>query len=165
MLILDFDRASREEAVAVLRPCLDIQRWIDEIVEGRPYTTVEGLLDQARSVADPFDADEVAQALAHHPRIGERATGDTREAQLSRAEQGDADAVHADTARALREGNRAYEERFDRVFLVRAAGRSPEEILSALRARLLNTPEVEARIVAQQLREIALLRLRGTVTP
>ena len=164
MLITDFDSASREGAVAVLRPCLDVRRWIDEVVDGRPYTSVERLLDRARSAADPFGADEVARALAHHPRIGDRAAGDTPEAQMSRAEQGDADSVPEGTARALREGNRAYEERFDRVFLVRAAGRSPDEILSALRSRLDNPPEVEDRIVAEQLREIAILRLRGTVT-
>lgn len=165
MLLTDFNTASRESAVAVLRPCLDVPRWIDEIVDGRPYVSVERLLDQAGAAAHPFGADEVARALAHHPRIGDRAAGDTPEAQMSRAEQGDADTVSPDTARALREGNRAYEERFDRVFLVRAAGRSPEEILSVLRTRLHNPPEVEDTIVAEQLREIALLRLRGTVTP
>lgn len=164
MLITEFNTAPRDDVVAVLRPCLDIQRWIDEIVDGRPYASDEELLGRAQAAAEDFGDDEVALALSHHPRIGDRVAGDTPEAQMSRAEQGDVDAVHEDTARALREGNHAYEERFDRVFLIRAAGRSSEEVLSALRSRLDNTPDVEARIVAEQLREIALLRLRGTVT-
>ena len=75
------------------------------------------------------------------------------------------DARDADLQRALREGNREYEERFGRVFLIRAAGRSAPQILASLRQRLENEPEVEERIVAGQLREIALLRLKGIMEP
>ena len=67
--------------------------------------------------------------------------------------------------RRLRAGNEAYEERFGRVFLIRAAGRSAEEILAALESRLSNDEDTEQAIVADQLREIALLRLAGAVAP
>ena len=60
---------------------------------------------------------------------------------------------------AIRAGNVEYENRFDRVFLIRAAGRSPQEILAELRRRLSNTPEDERAEVVTQLREIALTRL------
>jgi 2-oxo-4-hydroxy-4-carboxy-5-ureidoimidazoline decarboxylase len=45
--------------------------------------------------------------------------------------------------------------------LIRAAGRSSEEILAELEDRLDNTPETEKLIMADQLRQIALLRLEG----
>ncbi|HKU10317.1 MAG TPA: 2-oxo-4-hydroxy-4-carboxy-5-ureidoimidazoline decarboxylase, partial [Sinomonas sp.] len=48
-------------------------------------------------------------------------------------------------------------------FLIRAAGRTAEEILSALQERLGHTPEQEEPIVAAQLREIALLRLEQSL--
>lgn len=83
---------------------------------------------------------------------------------MSRSEQSGVDPSDVDVQQALREGNLAYEERFGRVFLIRAAGRSAEEILSTLQERLRNDADAEGRIVAEQLREIALLRLRGTVT-
>ena len=83
---------------------------------------------------------------------------------MSRSEQSGVDPSDAAVQQALREGNLAYEERFGRVFLIRAAGRSADEVLSALRERLQNDADAEDRIVAEQLREIALLRLRGTVT-
>lgn len=83
---------------------------------------------------------------------------------MSRSEQSGVDPSDATVQQALREGNLAYEERFGRVFLIRAAGRSAEKILSTLQQRLHNDPDAEDRIVAEQLREIALLRLRGTVT-
>lgn len=83
---------------------------------------------------------------------------------MSRSEQAGVDPSDADVQQALRDGNLAYEERFGRVFLIRAAGRSAGEILSSLRERLQHDPASEERIIAGQLREIALLRLRGTIT-
>ena len=65
----------------------------------------------------------------------------------------------------LRAANEAYEERFGRVFLIRAAGRSAAEILAALESRLTNDDATERRVVADQLRQIALLRLAGAVAP
>jgi hypothetical protein len=43
------------------------------------------------------------------------------------------------------EGNARYEARFGRVFLIRAKGRSGEEILQALHARLENSDAQEVR--------------------
>ena len=40
--------------------------------------------------------------------------------------------LEAQLRRRLEAGNRAYEERFDRVFLIRAAGRTGPEILAQL---------------------------------
>ena len=70
-----------------------------------------------------------------------------------------------DVRTALLEGNRAYEQRFDHVFLIRAAGRSPAEMLAELRRRLGNDPETEQREVAEQLRQITRLRLERSLQP
>ncbi|MCY7325058.1 MAG: OHCU decarboxylase, partial [Microbacteriaceae bacterium] len=59
-------------------------------------------------------------------------------------------------------GNRRYEHRFGRVFLIRAAGRSRAEILAELERRLLLDDQTELAIVGGQLLEIALLRLEQT---
>jgi 2-oxo-4-hydroxy-4-carboxy-5-ureidoimidazoline decarboxylase len=61
-------------------------------------------------------------------------------------------------------GNTAYEERFGRVFLIRAAGRTPEQILAELRRRLGNSDESEVAEALGQLAEIAILRLRASVS-
>lgn len=160
MLLENFNTAPREEAVAVVKPALDIARWIDEIVDGRPYRSVDEVAAAATTVAAPLSEAEIDGALAHHPRIGERPQGESAEAALSRKEQ---PGVDADAAAALAAGNKTYEERFDRVYLVRAAGRSAEEILALLQQRLGNTPEQELAVVDQQLREIAALRLAGAL--
>jgi 2-oxo-4-hydroxy-4-carboxy-5-ureidoimidazoline decarboxylase len=73
----------------------------------------------------------------------------------------DADAA---TREALVDSNRAYEERFDHVFLIRASGRSPEEMLAELRRRLDNDEETERAEVTEQLAQITALRVRGLVS-
>ncbi|MDR7084975.1 2-oxo-4-hydroxy-4-carboxy-5-ureidoimidazoline decarboxylase [Arthrobacter ginsengisoli] len=163
MHLAQFNAAGRTEAADTLRPCLDIQRWIDALADARPYANLEALLEAARGAANPFTPAEIEAALAHHPRIGEQARGNSTEARLSQAEQaglGDADAA---VAAALAEGNRIYEERFGQVFLIRAAGRSRTEILAALTSRLTHTPEEEQTIIGEQLREIAALRIEGLI--
>lgn len=160
MSLKHFNEADPAVAAAAVRPCLDVDRWVDAVVDGRPYSDVATAVAVAQSAADPFTDDELTAALSHHPRIGERASGSTAEASLSRAEQSGVSA-DADVQSRLIEGNRAYEERFGHVFLIRAAGRSSEEILEALEKRLVNDPETEKSIMADQLRQIAVLRLQG----
>jgi 2-oxo-4-hydroxy-4-carboxy-5-ureidoimidazoline decarboxylase len=164
MQLEQFNAAPRPDAVAALRPCLDIQRWIDELADARPYSDLESLLDAGRRAADPFTPTEVAAALAHHPRIGERAPGTGTEARLAQAEQAGLGEADAALAEALADGNRAYEEKLGQVFLIRAAGRSRADILASLNARLAHTPEQEQPIIGQQLREIAVLRLEGLMS-
>ena len=165
MLLHEFNESKEIALVAVLRPCLDVDRWIHQVIDGRPYAAAEDIFAAARDAAAPLTAGEVASAMAHHPRIGERLPGSGQAAALSAAEQSAIDPADAAVAAELLDGNRAYEEKFGRVFLIRALGRSPDEILSALHERLHNPPENEELIVAGQLREIALLRLKEVVKP
>ncbi|MGM0930550.1 MAG: 2-oxo-4-hydroxy-4-carboxy-5-ureidoimidazoline decarboxylase [Actinomycetota bacterium] len=164
MKLSSFNSLPASEAAALLRPCVDNSRWVAELVAARPFGGKEQLLAAAATAAEPWSEAEIDAALARHPRIGERAEGTSAEADMSRGEQagvsGDA-AVQAE----LRRRNRAYEEKFGRVFLIRAAGRSTEDILKQLNSRLDNSPEEEIVEVGRQLREIALLRLEGVIEP
>ncbi|STS82646.1 2-oxo-4-hydroxy-4-carboxy-5-ureidoimidazoline (OHCU) decarboxylase [Klebsiella pneumoniae] len=61
-------------------------------------------------------------------------------------------------SQALREGNARYEARFGRVFLIRAKGRSGEEMLQALTRRLQHTADEEVAEALAQLREITMFK-------
>lgn len=159
-----FNAASIADANALLKPCVDIPRWTSEIVLARPFGTAAELISFAELAAPGWTEAEIDAALAHHPRIGERAAGSSSEAKFSRREQSGVE-TSADVQARLAAGNRAYEERFGRVFLIRAAGRSAEEVLDALTTRLENSPEEELDVIAAQLREIAILRLEGLLNP
>ena len=146
-----------------LAECLDVERWVDTVLLGRPYADLGALRQVATTAAAELDDDELAQALARHPRIGERA-GAGHDAAHSAHEQAGVDHDDADVTTRLAAGNRAYEERFDRVFLIRAAGRDAGEILAELERRLGNDDAAEREETVTQLREIALLRLEGLVS-
>ncbi|HWI30934.1 MAG TPA: 2-oxo-4-hydroxy-4-carboxy-5-ureidoimidazoline decarboxylase [Microbacterium sp.] len=158
----EFDAAEAAAAASVVRVWADIPWWVESLVEARPYSSVDALADRAASLAGSWSPADLEAALAHHPRIGQPPLGDDAEAAASRSEQASMDAASADATARIAAGNAAYEERFGRVFLIRAAGRSPEQILSELERRLANDPDVELREATAQLAEIAILRLRAT---
>ncbi|NUP60168.1 MAG: 2-oxo-4-hydroxy-4-carboxy-5-ureidoimidazoline decarboxylase [Pseudarthrobacter sp.] len=164
MQLAEFNAADPDAARATLRPCIDVTRWVDAVADARPFASRDALLEFAAQAADPFSPAEVEAAMAHHPRIGERPTAAGTEASMSRSEQAGVDPADTAVAEALARGNRAYEEKFGRVFLIRAASRTAPEILQALDSRLTNSPETEDTIVARQLREIAVLRLEGLIS-
>ena len=164
MLLQEFNDMPASAAADAVRPCVDIDSWVDGVVEGRPYAGLAGLLDRADELARGWSPIEVEKALADHPRIGERHSGSGASAQLSGSEQAGVDPHDAEIQRRLAAGNAAYEARFDRIYLVRAAGRSAEEILALLEERLTHDPETEIAVTSGQLREIALLRLEGLVS-
>ena len=149
---------------ARLATSLGVQRYVDEVAGGAPYPDLDALLAAADAAASSLTPAEVDEALSHHPRIGERPVGNGADAAHSRREQSSADADDPSLADAMARGNRAYEERFGRIFLIRAAGRSRREILAELDRRLGLDDAAERAEVAHQLREIALLRLRTMAT-
>lgn len=153
------NKASREQAAQQLHACNAATRWVDEMLAGRPYPTAEALLAAGDKAARDLSWSDVTEALQAHPRIGERAAGNSVDAAWSRTEQAAVGQADAETQQALRDGNIAYEQRFGHVFLVRAAGRDPQDMLAELRRRLGNDETSERAEVTEQLAQITRLRL------
>ena len=145
------DSALRER----LRASLAVSRWVEDVASRAPFATLDELLAVAGAEASPLSPDEIDEAIAHHPRIGEKPVGQGTSQELSRSEQG----ASTEFAEEIAAGNAAYEQRFGRVFIIRAAGRSRREILDELTRRLELDDVVELQVVGEQLRDIALLRL------
>jgi OHCU decarboxylase len=156
----EFNEMDDDRARDRLLTCLDVPRWADEVLAGRPYTDLDRIESRMVEAARRITDDELERALARHPRIGERADAAKHDAEHSTREQAGVDPGDAAVAVRLAEGNRAYEERFGRVFIVRAAGRSGPDILAHLRHRLDNTDELERAATIDQLTQIAVLRMK-----
>ena len=156
-----FNALPEAEATRRLLTCLNVPRWAAEVASGRGYADFAALAAQAEASAAQLSDDELFAALDGHPRIGERA-GAGHDAEFSAQEQAQVDRDDA-VREALLAGNREYEARFDHVFLIRASGRSPEEMLAELRRRLGNDDETERAETVAALREIALLRLKDVM--
>ena len=155
----DFNTLPIDQARARAAACLDVPRWVQAVVSERPYDDLDDVLAVAVRESEQLDDEELAAALAGHPRIGQRPSVGLHDVAHSAHEQAGVDHDDVDLAQRLVEGNRAYEERFDRVFLIRAAGRDGHEILAELERRLGNDDAAERAETVEQLRQIALLRL------
>jgi 2-oxo-4-hydroxy-4-carboxy-5-ureidoimidazoline decarboxylase len=157
-----FNQAPAKDLTGSLRACVDVPDWADLLLAGRPYSDIDDVVRRADYLARMWSQDDVLGALAAHPRIGERSSGSRVEAAFSAREQGGV-IVDQEVSYRLREGNVEYERRFEHVFLIRAAGRSGHEILAELYRRLDNDDTTELAETAEELRDIALLRLRAVL--
>lgn len=135
--------------------CCASRRWAAVLAAGRPYPTRDALFERADHAWWALDQRDWDEAFAAHPRIGERERADP----VARREQQGVAGVPAETLTALADGNRRYEERFGRVYLVCASGRSAGELLDDLRSRLDNDPAIELQIAADEQVRITRLRL------
>lgn len=162
--LAEFNALPADAAERELLACNPAPRFAREVAAGRPYPSALALAEQAATVAGGLSWDEVGTALTAHPRIGQRVSGDSAEATSSRREQAGVDDATDDVRTALEDGNRAYEERFGHVFLIRAAGRGPAELLAELTRRRDDDEPAERAETTAQLAEITRLRVERMVS-
>ena len=155
--------AARERAERALLACCAVPGWASVVAAGRPYPDLGALTAVSDAALAALDWAAVERALAAHPRIGERARGDGREADWSRREQSAAATGDGDLRAALTAGNAEYEQRFGHVFLICATGLPAQDVLAALRARLCNDENAERATVREELGRIVRLRLAKLV--
>jgi 2-oxo-4-hydroxy-4-carboxy-5-ureidoimidazoline decarboxylase len=146
-----------EQAERALLACCSSSRWAKGVSARRPFGTVDDLHEAADAELQSLTEDELDDALAGHPRIGETRPG--QDGAWSRHEQSGLDGAHADTLDAIAQANVAYENRFGHVYLVCATGKSADELLALLHARLHNDPQTERAVVRDELAKINRIRL------
>lgn len=150
---------SADEAKRELAACCASRRWVAAMADGRPYCGWTELAAASTAAVKALRWSDVLEALDAHPRIGDRAAGQSREAQWSRAEQSAAASADATVLGAVARSNLEYERRFGHVFLICASGRPAEQILAEARRRLGNDALAEQQEVRGELAQIVLLRL------
>jgi 2-oxo-4-hydroxy-4-carboxy-5-ureidoimidazoline decarboxylase len=151
-----------------LAACCASSAWIDAIVGAIPYPDVETLYAASAAATLELNPAGLAQALAAHPRIGERAEPDhgaTGRAAWSAQEQSGLASAGDTLRQQLAAANVDYEERFGHVYLVCATGKSGDELLAIARARLANDDVTEDAVVRAELAKIARIRLAKILYP
>jgi 2-oxo-4-hydroxy-4-carboxy-5-ureidoimidazoline decarboxylase len=146
----------------MLAACCGATRWVDRMVARRPFGSSARLLAAARDEWFALGEADWREVFAHHPTIGDRDALRRRfptTAHLSEREQAGVSGATGDVLDALAEGNREYERRFGYIFIVCASGKTADEMLALLRARLPNDPATEIRIAAEEQARITELRL------
>jgi 2-oxo-4-hydroxy-4-carboxy-5-ureidoimidazoline decarboxylase len=149
-----YNELADAEVATILHRVCSAPGWVDGLIAARPAAAVEDVCTRSDRLCSELSWEQIELAMAGHPRIGaasDHASSVTEQAAVLAAD--------ADILSELRAGNRAYEDRFGHVYLVAAAGRGPEELLSILRSRLDNTVDREREVVRSELAVINRLRL------
>jgi OHCU decarboxylase len=149
-----------DAAKAALLQCCGSGRWARAVAASRPFADRTALLESADRAWHDLEPADWLEVFRSHARIGERSTD-----AVSQQEQTGAYLASADVRAALAAGNRAYEERFDFIFLICATGLSAQQMLANLRARLGNDAATELRIAVEEQRKITRLRLERLLSP
>jgi 2-oxo-4-hydroxy-4-carboxy-5-ureidoimidazoline decarboxylase len=158
-----WNRIPLEEAASEILSCCGSKTWALGMGARRPFAEEKSVLLASDETCRSLTEADWREAFHSHPRIGElKAPLAARPQSVawSVEEQANVGASEDRVKSALAEANREYERRFKRIFIVSAAGKSAEEILSALRRRLNNDEATEQREAAEQQRQITQVRLR-----
>jgi 2-oxo-4-hydroxy-4-carboxy-5-ureidoimidazoline decarboxylase len=176
-----FNELPIEAARHALLDCCSAPGWAAQMAAARPFSSAQDAIRQSGAIVAALTVPDLADALAGHPRIGERPDasvgppsvapccrpGSSNEAPMrpqaadwSAQEQSGVDAGDIRIRQALADANLRYEERFGHIYLVCAAGRTGAELLDLLHDRLRNEPEAEWHVVRAELQEINALRLQ-----
>ena len=153
---------SEEELRKSFLDCCGSQAWVEQMLAAKPFAGIENLLESADRIWSALEEADWLEAFRHHPAIGSKkaAPKQSRKAKnWSSGEQARAQSASAEILAQLAEANQEYFAKFGNVFLICATGKSAEEILENLRARLPNDAQTETRIAAEEQRKITRLRL------
>ncbi len=158
---LDAETAARE-----ILPCCGSRAWAAGLAARRPFASADGLADASDWVWASLPEADWREAFDSHPRIGQQHARAATAESLAWSSEEQRAAMSAagseeDAAKlALAERNRQYEEKFGRIFIVCAAGKSAAEILAILDERMANDAPSEMLEAAEQQRQITQIRLR-----
>ena len=150
------------DAVKEILPCCGSKTWAGGMAVRRPFPDVTSLLAASDETWGNLSAADWMEAFRSHPRIGESRAAQPASVQSATwsAQEQQKVAVAGDAVKtALAQANQEYEQRFRRIFIVCATGKSAPEILEILRRRLRNDGPTELREAAEQQRQITRIRL------
>ena len=160
-ILEDWNRLEQETATKVILPCNGSLAWAIGVVNLYPFETSEELFAASDKVWLTLPEKDWQQAFDSHPRIGEH-KAKAATAQSLKWSAGEQSAANPDeaTQTALAAANKEYEQKFGRIFIVCATGKSAAEMLAILQRRLANDPATELKEAAEQQRQITQIRLR-----
>ncbi|MCA9644196.1 MAG: 2-oxo-4-hydroxy-4-carboxy-5-ureidoimidazoline decarboxylase [Polyangiaceae bacterium] len=158
--------------VAALLSCCHCERWASELGAQAPFSNGAALEQRAHALWSQASEQERLEAFAGHPQIGgdlealrkkfaasAHVAAGTQSATWSGSEQAQVAGASEATLQRLAVKNREYLAKFGFIFIVCATGKSAEEMLALLEARLPHTREAELDIAAGEQAKITRIRL------
>jgi OHCU decarboxylase len=159
------------ELVTALTSCCGSLAWVEAMRVERnklpsSFATLDALKRRAAELWTALATKDWDEAFRAHPRIGERKAEATQSATAqswSAKEQASVDTASQATRDELRKTNVAYEEKFARIYIICATGKTVEEMLAIAKDRMQSDPDTELRRAVEEQRKITDLRLEKLV--
>jgi len=160
MTLDEFNNLSVDDAMAQLYSCCHCNEWAETLADLRPFDDIGNLLSSADIVWQQSSEAQILEAFSGHARIGDVALLRSRYAGRATAEQGQVLNADETVLQELHQLNSDYEARYGFIFIVCASGKSAEEMLGLLKARINNGRKIELTNGAIEQGKIIQLRLQ-----
>ena len=165
LTLAQFNELPEADATAKLLTCCTSSAWAHSLANKRPFADIDSMLaasDQAWSQVQGDEANLI-EAFDGHPQIGnvDSLKEKYRNTQDSAAhEQSGASVADDQVLEALAQGNQDYLDKFGFIFIVFATGKSAQQMLDLLMARLPNDRDTELANAAAEQNKITRLRIQ-----
>ncbi|GAA4382938.1 2-oxo-4-hydroxy-4-carboxy-5-ureidoimidazoline decarboxylase [Hymenobacter koreensis] len=163
MTLTEINQLDKPALAEALQKCCGSMAWVQQMLALFPVADADTLMDRANTVWNSLSEADWREAFAHHPKIGSDVESlRTKFASTSHWAEGEQAGVKntsEEVLQALAEGNRQYEQKFGYIFIVFATGKTAEEMLAILQARLPNKPDDEILLAAREQNKITRIRL------
>lgn len=165
LTLQQFNNLSDSDATTQLLTCCTSEAWASALAKLRPFDDIEAMLaasDKSWDEAAKSEAN-LMEAFEGHPQIGnvDSLKEKYRNTQASAAhEQSGASEADDRVLEALAQGNQDYLDKFGFIFIVFATGKSAQQMLDLLLARLPNSRDIELANAAAEQNKITRLRIQ-----
>lgn len=165
LTLSEFNDLSQEDATAQLLTCCTSSSWAQQLANARPFADIDAMLAASDEVWNNAQTSEsnLMEAFEGHPQIGnvDSLKEKYRNTQASAAhEQSGASEADDSVLEALAQGNQDYLDKFGFIFIVFATGKSAQQMLDLLLARLPNDRATELANAAAEQNKITRLRIQ-----
>jgi 2-oxo-4-hydroxy-4-carboxy-5-ureidoimidazoline decarboxylase len=167
MTISSLNELKSEAAHFAFMQCCTANAWVERMVEGMPFSSVENLVTQADINWQGLTEADYLQAFEGHPKIGD--VSSLREKyrsteKIAAGEQSGVNTATETTLNALKKLNDDYQEKYGFIFIVCATGKTASQMLEILSQRIVNERSDEIINAAEEQRKILQIRIEKMLT-
>ncbi len=163
MTLEQLNNLAQKEIESLLQQCCNATKWYKVLAAQFPVQSVEELEGKADRIWATCEPNDWLEAFEAHPKIGDvKSLAKKFAATKSWAgnEQSAVELANQKVIEDLAAGNKAYETKFGFIFIVFATGKTAQQMLDLLLARLPNERVEELKIAATEQHKITKLRIK-----
>lgn len=166
MTLTEFDRLTTEQKIEVLHSCCGSSEWVKSMIEILPVENIGDMVEYAEEKWYECTHCDWLEAIENHARLGDSQSLLMEDVPyFGKMEQRKLFTADAEVLDQLTKTSKEYEEIFGYMFISFASGKSGEELLAEIDARLNNDPREEIKIAADEQNKITIHRLRKLFAP